>query len=227
MSIVTPSTVTPMRRSTFGQIVPQQDIVKAVTKKNHRPRQSVFAPPPDGSWAGAAPVKGGDPSDDGINAATTIDEECLSDDDATRGSKFQYTPTGEAAVAVDMAAGAANSDGRYTRGAGLRRRGEGARWDSAALGTGGRGLPRRYGGANAIARDSHVWTPLTNAAEMEYYRFAVAADPGECMFAAGYATGYRWCIVQSVRHVMVQGRPLPSTYPLFYYYIRTCCKRAF
>ena len=117
-------------------------------------------------------------SDDGIDVDKTIDEECLSDDDLLRGSQFRFTPVGEAAKAVDTAAGAALSEGRNAKGMGLRRRGEGARWDSSGLGTGFKGLPRRYGRGNASKRDTHVWTRLTNTAEMEYYRFAVASDPG-------------------------------------------------
>lgn len=151
---------------------------------------AVEASSPDGGWAEIlAPVRpaarGANGGDDGINADKTLDEECLSDDDVYRGSRFNFTPAGEAAHAVDTAAGVVASDGGYARGVGLRRRGEGARWDSAALGTGRRGLPKRYGrgvgGGNAAGngRDSHVWTRLTNPAEMEYYRFAVAADPGE------------------------------------------------
>lgn len=136
-------------------------------------------PPPEGSWANAPVLADGGASDDGINADGTLDEECLSDDDLPRGSNFQFTPAGEAALAVDTAAGAVASEGGNPRGVGLRRRGEGTRWDSAALGTRHRGLPRRYGGGNTGARDSHIWTPLTNPAEMEYYRFAVASDPGK------------------------------------------------
>lgn len=111
----------------------------------------------------------------------TIDEECLSDDDMPRGKTFRFTPAGEAALAVDTASGSAGAHhgGGNAKGVGLRRRGEGARWDSAALGLGHRGLPKRYSGGNTGVKDSHVWTPLTNAAEMEFYRFAVASDPGE------------------------------------------------
>lgn len=159
------------------------------TKRDPSP-SAVEASPPDGGWAeNLAPVgqavRGANGGDDGTNADKTLDEECLSDDDVYRGSRFNFTPAGEAAHAVDTAAGVVASEGGYARGGGLRRRGEGARWDSAALGTGRRGLPKRYGrgvgGGNAAGsgRDSHVWTRLTNPAEMEYYRFAVAADPGE------------------------------------------------
>ena len=96
-----------------------------------------------------------------------------------RGRTFRFTPAGEAALAVDTAAGTGAHAGGSVKSVGLRRRGEGARWDSAALGLGHRRLPKRYSSANTGAKDTHVWTPLTNPAEMEFYRFAVASDPGE------------------------------------------------
>lgn len=139
------------------------------------------APPPQGSWA-KAPLLDGDTgydSSDNVKVDNTLDEECLSDDDLRRGNKYRFTPAGEAALAVDTAAGVVANEGSNACVVGLRRRGEGARWDSAALGMGHKGLPQRYGGRTTSADDSHVWMPLTNPAEMEYYRFAVAPDPGE------------------------------------------------
>ena len=150
------------------------------------------APAPDGGWVSANKHPDGGESDDGIDVDKTIDEECLSDDDLLRGSKFRFTPLGEAAKAVDTAAGAALSEGRNAKGMGLRRRGEGARWDSSGLGTGFKGLPRRYGGGNTSGRDNHVWPRLTNTAEMEYYRFAVASDPGSCCATCYFAGSRFW-----------------------------------
>lgn len=116
---------------------------------------------------------GGD-SDGGIHSNDILEEECLSDDDATRGSKFLFTPSGEAAHAVDTVAGTGLTS------EGLRRRGEGARWDSAALGRGRRRLSRPYGeGSASAAGEAYIWTPLTNPAEMGFYRFSVASDPGQ------------------------------------------------
>lgn len=137
-------------------------------------------PPDAGGWAISPVVKDDYEDDTHVNQGATLDEECLSDDDLHRGSRFHFTPAGEAADAVDTAAGANTQEGGRVIGTGLRRRGEGSRWDSAALGVGHKGLPRRYGGGNGpTGQDSHVWTPLKDPAEMEYYRFAVASDPGE------------------------------------------------
>lgn len=124
-----------------------------------------------------------------MDADKTLDEECLSDDDLARGNTFHFTPAGEASRAVDFASGDVVNKEGYARGVGLRRRGEGARWDSAALGMGRRGMPRRYGGDSTRARDSRVWTPLKNPAEMEYYRFSVASDPGELCNRRGVSFG--------------------------------------
>lgn len=126
----------------------------------------------------------GDNNVDLVKVEETVDEECLSDDDMPRGKTFRFTPVGEAALAVDTASGAGAHASRNAKRVGLRRRGEGARWDSAALGLGHRGLPKRYSRASTGAKDSHVWTPLTNPAEMEFYRFAVASDPGDSIAVA-------------------------------------------
>lgn len=115
-----------------------------------------------------------DNDDVGINSNEITEEECLSDDDAIRGSKFLFTPSGEAAQAVDTVAGCG------LRNDGLRRRGEGARWDSAAVGKGSGRRPHPYGEESAsTAGDAYIWTPLTNPAEMGFYRFSVASDPGQ------------------------------------------------
>lgn len=149
-----------------------------MTKRND---SGIEAPPPQGGWASLLEGEEDDNQDnvDRVKIDETVDEECLSDDDMPRGRTFRFTPAGEAALAVDTAAGTGAHGGGSAKTVGLRRRGEGARWDSAALGLGHSGLPKRYSGANTGARDSHVWTPLTNPAEMEFYRFAVASDPGE------------------------------------------------
>eukprot|EP00903_Cladosiphon_okamuranus_P006402 g6267.t1 len=140
----------------------------------------IEAPPPQGGWASLLKGEEDDTQDnvDRVKIDETIDEECLSDDDMPRGRTFRFTPAGEAALAVDTAAGTDAHAGGSSKSVGLRRRGEGARWDSAALGLGHRGLPKRYNRASTAAKDSHVWTPLTDPAEMEFYRFAVASDPG-------------------------------------------------
>ena len=152
------------------------------SKVNRRDDGGIEAPPPEGGWAShlvGEEDNNDDKDEDRVIVDDTIDEECMSDDDMPRGRTFRFTPAGEAALAVDTAAGAGAHGGGNERTVGLRRRGEGARWDSSALGLGHRGLPKRYGRANTGAKDSHVWTPLTNPAEMEFYRFAVASDPGE------------------------------------------------
>lgn len=156
----------------------------------------IEAPPPQGGWAshleGEEDVDDGNDNEEHVKIEETVDEECLSDDDMPRGRTFRFTPSGEAALAVDMASGSGAHTGGHAKGVGLRRRGEGARWDSAALGLGHRGLPKRYSGGNTGAKDSHVWTPLTNPAEMEFYRFAVASDPGKNILRLCFASCYRW-----------------------------------
>lgn len=145
-------------------------------------------PPLDGRWTVAPASQSVDDTNHNNENETHdgLDEECLSDDDIIRGKQNSFMPAGEASRAADTAAGCGEGDNIL--GSGLRRRGEGARWDSSALGirTGPKGeLPRGYGrGKGRIGwggggdGKTHVWAPLTNTAEMEYYRFAVAADPG-------------------------------------------------
>lgn len=150
-------------------------------KSTKRSDGGIEAPPPQGGWASLLEGEEDDNQDnvDRVKIDETVDEECLSDDDMPRGRTFRFTPAGEAALAVDTAAGTGAHGGGSAKTVGLRRRGEGARWDSAALGLGRKGLPKRYSGASTGTRDSHVWTPLTHPEEMEFYRFAVASDPGE------------------------------------------------
>lgn len=156
-----------------------------MNKVNKREDGGIEAPPPEGGWASLLEGEEDDDNEeDRVKVDATIDEECMSDDDMPRGRTFRFTPAGEAALAVDTAAGSGAHSGGSEKTVGLRRRGEGARWDSAALGLGHRGLPKRYSKATAGGKDSHVWTPLTNPAEMEFYRFAVASDPGESLFAS-------------------------------------------
>ncbi|CBJ31118.1 conserved unknown protein [Ectocarpus siliculosus] len=175
------------KKKWIDDALPPPDTVKlkkAVEKQSNKRRGDggIEAPPPQGGWAshleGEEDVDDGNDNEEHVKIEETVDEECLSDDDMPRGSTFRFTPSGEAALAVDKAAGSGAHTGGHAKGVGLRRRGEGARWDSAALGLGHRGLPKRYSGGNNGARDSHMWTPLTNPAEMEFYRFAVASDPG-------------------------------------------------
>ncbi|CAM9913527.1 unnamed protein product, partial [Ectocarpus sp. 12 AP-2014] len=175
------------KKKWIDDALPPPDTVKpkkAIEKQSIQRRGDggIEAPPPQGGWAshleGEEDVDDGNDNEEHVKIEETVDEECLSDDDMPRGSTFRFTPSGEAPLAVDKAAGSGAHTGGHAKGVGLRRRGEGARWDSAALGLGHRGLPKRYSGGNNGARDSHVWTPLTNPAEMEFYRFAVASDPG-------------------------------------------------
>lgn len=122
--------------------------------------------------------------DVGINSNEIPEEECLSDDDATRGSKFLFTPSGEAAQAVDTVAGSG------LRNEGLRRRGEGARWDSAALRKGSGRMSNPHGeGSQSAEGEAYIWTPLTNPAEMGFYRFSVASDPGQYISNIFYIDG--------------------------------------
>lgn len=180
----------------LARVAPCPPHVVNTQSNNRRGDGGIEAPTPQGAWAshleGEEDVDDGNDNEEHVKIEETVDEECLSDDDMPRGHTFRFTPSGEAALAVDKAAGSGAHTGGHAKGVGLRRRGEGARWDSAALGLGHRGLPKRYSGGNTGARDSHVWTPLTNPAEMEFYRFAVASDPGKNILRLIYGSQYRW-----------------------------------
>lgn len=165
-----------LERRIWERVVPKRQNYVDVTQGTTS--TSGNGPPLDGSWVNL-------PTDEDNVAdakakryqSKVFDEECLSDDDMIRGDKYSFTPVGEAVHAANAAAGTTEtSAGRRI---GLRRRGEGARWDNTALGTGGRGLTTQHDARSTTRAQSHVWTPLTDPVEMQYYRFAVATDPGK------------------------------------------------